>query len=123
MREKRKRFYLFLKVFCTLFVLLFLALQLEKFLSQKLKFSKFVTILIISSVVKVILVLIYFNKSSQCILMLLVPQIVTKKGRVFIVGCAFYLAFAGPAKNLIHNSEVMTESVLCTQVSLNKMTK
>ena len=64
-------------------------------------------------------VLITFHKFSQCIFMLTIPQIISKRGRMFLIATAFLISFSGPTKNLLKNSEILSESLSCSQVNIS----
>lgn len=60
--------------------------------------------------------LIIFSRSTLCFLSLLLPQICSKKGRTVIIAYVFVLTLKYPTKNLLHNIEVLTDSISCGQV-------
>ena len=48
---------------------------------------------------------------------LLLPQFFSKRGRQAMMAYAFVLALTGPAKNALRNTEIMSESLACGQVT------
>lgn len=51
----------------------------------------------------------------RCTVFLCIPQLFSKRGRQALLAYAFILALSGPAKNTLHNVEVMSESLACGQ--------
>lgn len=60
--------------------------------------------------------LILFHKASRCVFFLMIPQFLSKKGRSALVAYSFYVALTGPVVNLMHNANVLSESLTCGQV-------
>lgn len=52
----------------------------------------------------------------SCVVLLLLPQFFSKRGRQALVAYAFILALTGPVKNTLHNTGVLSESLTCVQV-------
>lgn len=57
-----------------------------------------------------------FSRSALCFFSLLLPQICSRKGRTVIVAYVFVLTLKYPTKNLMHNIEILTDSISCGQV-------
>jgi len=53
----------------------------------------------------------------RCIVFLLLPQFFSKRGRQALMAYAFILTLTGPAKNILNNISVLSESLACGQVS------
>jgi hypothetical protein len=53
---------------------------------------------------------------SRSVVFLLLPHLFSKHGRQALLAYAFVLALTGPAKNTLHNTEIMSESLACGQV-------
>ncbi|PSN35587.1 DC-STAMP domain-containing protein 2 [Blattella germanica] len=51
----------------------------------------------------------------RVVVFLMLPQFFSKRGRQALVAYAFVLALAGPAKNTLKNTEIMSESLACGQ--------
>ncbi|EEB18012.1 conserved hypothetical protein [Pediculus humanus corporis] len=56
-----------------------------------------------------------FSVKIRCTVFLCIPQLFSKRGRQALLAYAFILALSGPAKNTLHNVEVMSESLACGQ--------
>lgn len=73
----------------------------------------------LASVVGCILTLgLAFSKRVRCMVFLLLPQFFSKRGRQALAAYAFILALTGPAKNTLHNTNVLSESLACGQEQL-----
>jgi hypothetical protein len=55
-------------------------------------------------------------KASRCVFLLMIPQFFSKNGRATVLTYAMLLTLAGPVENIRHNSKIMYESILCSQV-------
>ncbi|XP_043285569.1 uncharacterized protein [Venturia canescens] len=55
-----------------------------------------------------------------CVVFLLLPQIFSKRGRQALMAYAFVLTLTGPAKNTLHNTGVLSESLACGQEQLKE---
>lgn len=53
----------------------------------------------------------------RCVVFLLLPQFFSKRGRQALMAYAFISTLTGPAKNTLHNISVLSESLVCGQVS------
>lgn len=79
---------------------------------------------VMSSVVGSVLTLgLAFSKRIRCIVFLLLPQFFSKRGRQALAAYAFILALTGPAKNTLHNTSVLSESLACGQDQLKSAAK
>lgn len=58
------------------------------------------------------------HKSTQCIFFLTIPQFFSKRGRTAIIAYTFFIAFNGPAANLMKNFNVLTDCMACGQDQL-----
>ncbi|XP_026828448.1 DC-STAMP domain-containing protein 2-like [Ooceraea biroi] len=58
-----------------------------------------------------------FSHRVRCIVFLLLPQFFSKRGRQALMAYAFILTLTGPGKNTLHNISVLSESLVCGQVS------
>ncbi|KAG8231125.1 hypothetical protein J437_LFUL010451 [Ladona fulva] len=54
----------------------------------------------------------------KCFVLLLLPTLFSKRGRQALLGYALVLALAGPARNVLHNAEILSESLACNQEKL-----
>lgn len=78
----------------------------------------------IGSLLGIILTLgLSFSSQVRCIVLLILPQFFSKKGRVAIVGYAFVMVFNGPAANTVENTKVLTSSLSCGQDQLSDAMK
>lgn len=59
-----------------------------------------------------------FTQSLRCFTMLALPPLIfSKQGRIALLSYILILALTGPGKNTAHNMEVLTESLVCSEVS------
>lgn len=86
------------------------------FLKSRFHISNVISICLFVVIFCAIGTLIIFNRSTLCFFSLLLPQICSKKGRTVIVAYVFVLTLKYPMKNLLHNIEVLTDSISCGQV-------
>ncbi|EGI58274.1 DC-STAMP domain-containing protein 2 [Acromyrmex echinatior] len=63
------------------------------------------------------------RKRLKCIVFLLLPQFFSKRGRQALIAYAFILTLTGPAKNVLHNISVLSESLACGQEQLKQAVK
>ncbi|XP_070510039.1 DC-STAMP domain-containing protein 2-like [Chironomus tepperi] len=110
--KKKWKFVIFLSCLKALAILTF---SLNKIFQDFFEYSLLKTWIIIFSVITPLAILITFHTYSQCIFMLTIPQIVSKRGRMFLIAAAFLIALSGPTKNLIRNGEILAESLSCSQ--------
>ncbi|KAK6622114.1 hypothetical protein RUM44_001921 [Polyplax serrata] len=61
-----------------------------------------------------------FSVKIRCTVFLCIPQLFSKRGRQALLAYAFILALSGPAKNTLHNVEVMSESLACGQEQIKE---
>ncbi|XP_068083933.1 DC-STAMP domain-containing protein 2-like [Anabrus simplex] len=59
-----------------------------------------------------------FSLRARLIMFLILPQFFSKRGRQALMAYAFILAITGPGKNMLHNTEVLSESLACGQEQL-----
>ncbi|XP_071579908.1 DC-STAMP domain-containing protein 2 [Temnothorax nylanderi] len=64
-----------------------------------------------------------FSRRVRCIVFLLLPQFFSKRGRQALMAYAFILTLTGPAKNILHNISVLSESLVCGQEQLKQAVK
>lgn len=64
----------------------------------------------------ILALLIWCSKCLQCIFLLTLPQLISKRGRLFVLASAFFIAYSHPAKNMMRNAEILSDSLSCTQV-------
>lgn len=64
-----------------------------------------------------------FSPKIRCLVLLVLPQFFSKKGRAAIVAYTFVLALSGPATNTIKNTEVLSTSLTCGQNQLKSAVK
>lgn len=55
------------------------------------------------------------SSSFQCVTLLMVPQVLSKRGRAATVAYVFVLAINGPARNTIANIDVLGKALSCSQ--------
>ncbi|XP_065088045.1 DC-STAMP domain-containing protein 2-like [Ochlerotatus camptorhynchus] len=55
------------------------------------------------------------SSSFQCVILLMVPQVLGKRGRAATVAYVFVLAINGPARNTIANIDVLGKALSCSQ--------
>ncbi|XP_062705075.1 DC-STAMP domain-containing protein 2-like [Aedes albopictus] len=55
------------------------------------------------------------SSSFQCVTLLMIPQILSKRGRATTVAYVFMLTMNGPARNTIANVDVMGRALSCSQ--------
>ncbi|XP_050357361.1 DC-STAMP domain-containing protein 2-like [Nymphalis io] len=71
---------------------------------------------IMSSIIGVLLTLgLAFSCRIRCLIFLLIPQLFSRVGRYTLTCYALVLILTGPATNTLKNSEVLTESMACSQ--------
>jgi hypothetical protein len=58
-----------------------------------------------------------FSDTVRCLFILGIPQLFNSKGRAALLAYLLVLALSGPAKNTAMNMEVLTESLVCGQVT------
>ncbi|XP_050681874.1 uncharacterized protein LOC126977205 isoform X2 [Leptidea sinapis] len=69
-----------------------------------------------SSIIGVLLTLgLAFSNRIRCLVLLLIPQFFSRIGRYSLTCYALVLILTGPATNSLRNSEVLTESMACSQ--------
>ncbi|KAH8301949.1 hypothetical protein KR044_001249, partial [Drosophila immigrans] len=56
-----------------------------------------------------------YSHKTRCIGALMLPGLGGHRGRLLLMAWAFYLALTGPVMNIIHNIDVMTQSLACGQ--------
>ncbi|XP_036138924.1 uncharacterized protein LOC105838921 [Monomorium pharaonis] len=79
---------------------------------------------ILCSVLGIILTLgLAFSYRIRCVIFLLLPQFFSKRGRQALMAYAFILTLTGPAKNVLHNISVLSESLACGQEQLKQAVK
>lgn len=115
-RVKKSCCWLLLVFVCAKICLTLLAVTLTQVLYHRFHFSYINALLISASTAFSLALLISFNKFCQCIFMLMIPQLLRKRGKVLIIGYAFFVAFSYPGKNLINNAEELTDSLTCIHV-------
>ncbi|XP_072766623.1 uncharacterized protein [Anoplolepis gracilipes] len=64
-----------------------------------------------------------FSYRVRCIVFLLLPQFFSKRGRQALMAYAFILTLTGPGKNTLHNTSVLSESLVCGQEQLKQAVK
>nr|XP_034837082.1 DC-STAMP domain-containing protein 2-like [Maniola hyperantus] len=71
---------------------------------------------IMSSIIGVLLTLgLAFSDRIRCLIFLLIPQLFSRVGRYTLTCYALVLILTGPATNTFKNSEVLSESMACSQ--------
>ncbi|EFN71290.1 DC-STAMP domain-containing protein 2 [Camponotus floridanus] len=63
------------------------------------------------------------RKRLKCIVFLLLPQFFSKRGRQALIAYAFILTITGPGKNTLHNTSILSESLVCGQEQLKQAVK
>ncbi|XP_045532250.1 uncharacterized protein LOC123719953 isoform X2 [Pieris brassicae] len=72
--------------------------------------------IIMSSIIGLLLTLgLAFSNRIRCLVLLLIPQLFSRIGRYTLTCYALILILTGPATNTLKNSEVLTESMACSQ--------
>ncbi|XP_071444965.1 DC-STAMP domain-containing protein 2-like [Hetaerina americana] len=59
-----------------------------------------------------------FSEKIRCFVLLLLPTLFSKRGRQALLAYAIVLALAGPARNVLHNVDVLSQSLACSQEKL-----
>ncbi|KAG5324991.1 DCST2 protein, partial [Pseudoatta argentina] len=102
-------------IFLTYMLFVFFVIQLSFTLSSAT---------ILCSILGMILTLgLAFSHRVRCIVFLLLPQFFSKRGRQALIAYAFILTLTGPAKNVLHNISVLSESLACGQEQLKQAVK
>ncbi|KAG5333498.1 DCST2 protein, partial [Acromyrmex charruanus] len=102
-------------IFLTYMFFVFFVIQLSFTLSSAT---------ILCSILGMILTLgLAFSHRVRCIVFLLLPQFFSKRGRQALIAYAFILTLTGPAKNVLHNISVLSESLACGQEQLKQAVK
>lgn len=57
-----------------------------------------------------------FFRRIQCLVLLALPQLISKRGRSAMIAFAFLLTFTGPVANMAKNIEILSASMSCGQV-------
>ncbi|CAG4964297.1 unnamed protein product [Parnassius apollo] len=79
---------------------------------------------IMSSIIGVLLTLgLAFSYRVRCLVFLLVPQFFSRVGRYTLTCYALVLILTGPATNTLKNSEVLSESMACSQEQIKTNVK
>lgn len=115
MRGNNLKYFIFIACFKALIVL---SIATEKILKDVFHLSNFTTYSTVTFIFVSLVLLLTFHKYSQCIFMITIPKMISKRGRMFVMASAFVLAFTGPTSNLMKNGEKLTESISCSQVIL-----
>lgn len=61
-----------------------------------------------------------FSKTVRCVVLMIVPQLFTVRGRQALLAYAFILALTGPGRNTLNNMRVMSESLACGHEQLRQ---
>ncbi|XP_046404104.1 DC-STAMP domain-containing protein 2-like, partial [Ischnura elegans] len=56
-----------------------------------------------------------FSRRVRCFVFLVLPTLFSKRGRQALLAYAVVLALAGPARNILHNASVLSQSLACSQ--------
>ncbi|KAL7050481.1 hypothetical protein ACKWTF_004096 [Chironomus riparius] len=115
MKQENKRKWKIIIFISCLKALAILTYTLQKIFQDFFEYSLLKTWIIILSIFIPLTILITCHTYSQCIFMLTIPQIVSKRGRMFLIAAAFLIALSGPTRNLIRNGEILSESLSCSQ--------
>lgn len=115
-KVKKKWRWLLLVFISAKICLTILAVTLTRTFYYHFHFSYVESLLIGALTAFFVALLISFNKFCQCIFMLMIPQLLRKRGRIFIIGYAFFVAFSYPGKNLMSNAHELTDNLSCIQV-------
>ncbi|CAH2097131.1 unnamed protein product [Euphydryas editha] len=79
---------------------------------------------IMSCIIGVLLTLgLAFSCRMRCLVFLLIPQLFSRVGRYTLTCYALVLILTGPATNTLRNSEVLTESMACSQEQIKTNVK
>jgi hypothetical protein len=119
-KSKKKYFWLLVVFICAKIFLTLLAVTLTRTFYHHFHFSYVKSLLIGALTSFSLALLISFHKFSQCIFMLMIPQLLRKRGRIFLIGYAFFVAFSYPGKNIMKNAHELTDNLSCIQVSKMK---
>ena len=57
-----------------------------------------------------------FNNSFRCLVLLVLPEFFSKRGRQLLLLYCFALIFLGPTRNVLDNIRVLSDSLDCSQV-------
>lgn len=58
-----------------------------------------------------------FHRPTRCIFLLVILQFFTKRGRSVVIAYTFAVAFTGPGLNLKNNMKILTNSIVCGEVT------
>lgn len=115
-RDKKNCFWVLLIFICAKICLTLFGVTLTQIIYKQFHVP-FISAVVIGALSTLSLaLLITFHKYSRCIFMLMIFQYLKKRGRIFIIGYAFFLAFSHPGKNLLHNYDELTASLSCILV-------
>ncbi|KAK9505278.1 hypothetical protein O3M35_009368 [Rhynocoris fuscipes] len=64
-----------------------------------------------------------YSYKVRCVVLMLLPQLFSKRGRQALTAYAFILVLTGPAKNTLHNMRMLSESLACGQAKLKSAIK
>jgi protein-S-isoprenylcysteine O-methyltransferase Ste14 len=119
MKSKPRKRKLFSKIVVIVIALafgFFLTTSIFKALKNQFKLSTWASVAISLLVLLPIKILIVFHKPTRCFFFLLIPQMLSKKGRTAVIAYAFYITFSGPMRNLTANVGVLSDCIACGQV-------
>lgn len=73
----------------------------------------------LGSIVSIVLTLgLAFSERIQCITLLTLPQLFSKRGRSMLIAYVFLIALSGPVANTAKNTEILSASLSCGQVCI-----
>lgn len=119
MRKERKKqtfCWSFSILICAKIYLLIFAVTLKNIFLTHLNLSNETSWTISLFFAIIIALLIWCSECLQCIFLLTLPQLISKRGRLFVLASAFVIAFSHPAKNMMRNAEILSDSLSCSQV-------
>lgn len=72
----------------------------------------------LGSIIAIVLTLgLAFSECIQCITLLTLPQLFSKRGRSMLIAYVFLITLSGPVANTAKNTEILSGSLSCGQVS------
>jgi 4-amino-4-deoxy-L-arabinose transferase-like glycosyltransferase len=87
------------------------------FLHEKLHTTTLTAVAVTVAIAILLTVLIALSDDAKCVVLLMLPQLCSKRGRAGLIAFAVLLTLNGPFKNTCSNIKDLSRSISCGQVS------
>ncbi|XP_053687022.1 DC-STAMP domain-containing protein 2 [Sabethes cyaneus] len=87
-------------------------------LRYQLETDRSTTLIVVITLGSIFTIISCCSSNFQCLTLLMIPQILSKRGRAAMVAYLFVLALNGPARNTIANVNVLGQAMTCGQQQL-----